>query len=159
MEAAPAMQSLLSQIQELSSKNLGHLQNSLKAAESGLQQTAQQQGGGFILQALQQLNPLAHTFGCIALLCASLPPLCPMHVPNLDNLPDASAVSGSNIQSTRSTRLTGMHGAASAQVVMETMTLFVRRHPCAWRATHGSCSILRQLVRTAARVCYRCASS
>lgn len=74
--ASPAMQSLLAQIQDLSNKNLSHLQNSLKAAESGLQQTAQQQGGGFILHALQQLNAQSHTFGCVALLCALLLDMC-----------------------------------------------------------------------------------
>ena len=71
MAVAPAMQSLLLQIQDLSAKgNFTQLQNTLKAAELGLQQTAQQQGPNVVLQALQQLNALAHTFGCIALLCA-----------------------------------------------------------------------------------------
>lgn len=71
MAAAPAMQSLLHQIQDLTTRgNFAQLQNTLKAAEAGLQQTAQQQGPGVIQQALQQLDPLLHTFGCIALLCA-----------------------------------------------------------------------------------------
>ena len=78
MAAAPAMQSLLHQIQDLSTRgNFAQLQNTLKAAEAGLQQTAQQQGPGIIQQALQQLDPLLHTFGCIALLCARLHLLVP----------------------------------------------------------------------------------
>lgn len=78
MAAAPAMQSLLHQIQDLTTRgNFAQLQNTLKAAEAGLQQTAQQQGPGVIQQALQQLDPLMHTFGCIALLCACPYPLVP----------------------------------------------------------------------------------
>ncbi len=68
-----AMQTLLAQIQDLSSKPpalFAQLHTALKAAETGLQQAVHQNGNGIIVNALQTLSPLQHTLGIVYLLCA-----------------------------------------------------------------------------------------
>ena len=58
----------MAQIVDLSPKPIGQLLAYLKQQETALQQGTQQAQGANLQQALQALDPLEHTLGCVFLL-------------------------------------------------------------------------------------------